>query len=82
MIARALPPQEDNRHDRREALGRDHGEPHAVKVEHQRQQNDQTAAQQQRAQERNEGAQSAVAQGGKEGRGVDIDRLGFPDGTQ
>ena len=60
MIARALTPEEDNRYDRREALGRDHGEPHAVKVEHQRQQNDQTAAQQQRTQEGDEGAQRAV----------------------
>lgn len=72
MIPRALPPQEHRRDGGGKTLGRDNGEPYAVQTEHGRKQEDQTAAQQQRTQEGDEGAQRAVAQRGEERRRIDV----------
>ena len=72
MIPRALPPQERRRDGGGKTLGRDNGEPYAVQTEHGRKQEDQTAAQQQRTQEGDEGAQRAVAQRGEERRRINV----------
>ena len=72
MIPRALPPQERRRDGGGKTLGRDNGEPYAVQTEHGRKEEDQTAAQQQRTQEGDEGAQRAVAQRGEERRRIDV----------